>query len=123
VPCPPPGDSGTCTPHADERRFDSGGEYAPEIVPRWSSTATGLTYLTYGLSLWNPYKVDLFRESRPTNTNMNPPTCSVAGLDVSWDLTEFLGESVTVEVLDNRQDGYGFLLTSPILQGNGSSCQ
>ena len=49
-----------------------GGEYAPELIARWSSTVRGVTFLTYGLSLGNPYQVDLFR-SVLTDPGIAPP--------------------------------------------------
>jgi Domain of unknown function (DUF4185) len=224
----------------DEHSVDYGGEYAPEIISSWSSYSGGLTTLTYGLSLWNPYQVDLFqsvltdtnvpaprlptgpegeeilknrsfegpdplgdwnmsggpfvivnqckgrflstygalgektlgslqqsfvpgpqtkslcfsiwgggfntsqfggiepnvsvrllhngvivRESRPKYNNMDPPACTISsqteGAPVAWDLSEFSGERVTLEIHDNRYDPWGFILVSPFRQGTGIS--
>ena len=236
----------TLNPPVD-RHEEWGGEYAPELIPRWSSAANGVTKLTFDLSLWNPYEADLFesvltdgtaggsppalptgslaehrlinlqfegtnplqgwnliggpfvpvdicrghflstygpqgagtmgslqqtfvpgphttklcatilggkyntpqfhavepnvslrlihngvvvRESRPTSNNSDPQSCSVQPNlpgRVAWDLTEFVGESVTLEVHDSRQDALGFFLISALQQGTNittdGSCQ
>jgi hypothetical protein len=64
------------------------------------------------------------RESRPKSNNSDPRLCSVPSdlpRLVAWDLTEFVGESVTLEIHDNRQDALGFMLISALQQGTNIS--
>jgi hypothetical protein len=234
-------DDGLAEPNATlnppvDRHEEWGGEYAPELIPRWSDSAHGTTMLTFGLSLWNPYEADVFqsvlidgtaaappvlptgplpeqrltnpqfqgsaplqgwrlsggpftaidqckahflstygprgagtmgslqqtfvpgihttklcasilggqfntpqfgsiepnvslrllhngaivRETRPVSNKSDPTACtapSESPVLVGWDLTEFVGESVTLEIHDSRQDSLGFFLISGLQQG------
>lgn len=93
---PPPGwvnyDDGLSEPNATlnppvDRHEIGGGEYAPQLIPAWSSAAQGVTKLTFDLSLWNPYEADLFESVLTDGSAGGPPPTLPTGSQAEQPLT------------------------------------
>ncbi len=121
------GGSGEVTTGSLEQSFVPGPSTKSLCFSIWGGAPNTDASLDPGVSIRLLHDGAVVREAAPTNNNMDPPACttspSTAGDPFVWDLTGFVGESLTLEVHDSRQDGYGFILTTPFKQGNGSSCQ